>query len=526
MTPSHADRILIVDDEPANVLLMERLLQNAGYRNLSTTTDSRRVLGLYRDIGPDLILLDLMMPHLDGLAVLTQLKREIPADVYLPILVLTADATPEAKRKALAAGAQDFLTKPFEQFEVLLRIRNLLDARRMHLALEAHSRALEETVRQRTERLLQSEKVAAMGSLLAGVAHELNNPLAVLSGQAQLLQTTGADPATARRALKIGEAADRCVRIVRNFLALARQRPPERTHTSLKQVVMGALELLGYELRSDNVQPVVQLADDLPVMWADPHQLHQVLVNLIANAHQALRRHAQPRRITVIGRHDRAAGRAVLEVVDTGPGIPPNVQAKIFEPFFTTKAPGEGTGLGLSLCRGIVEEHGGTLTLAASSEAGTTFRVELPVVAPPAAAAAGAPEMTPTPLRPHLVLVVDDEAALAEVVAEAVERDGHTTGIAANGVIALEMLAREAYDLIISDTKMPLLDGETFYAELQRRFPRLRDRIIFMTGDVLAPDKREFLERTGAPYFAKPCDLDEIRRTVHRLLAGAGRRPS
>ena len=364
---------------------MERLLQDAGYQNLSTTTDSRRALDLFREFGPDLILLDLMMPHLDGLAVLGQLSHEIPEDVFLPVLVLTADATLEAKRKALAAGAQDFLTKPFEQFEVLLRIRNLLRTRAMHLALEGQNRTLEETIKQRTARLVQSEKVATMGSLLAGVAHELNNPLAVLSGHAQLLSGQGADPVITRRALKISEAADRCVRIVRNFLSLARQRPPERTNTTLNEVVLGALELLNYELRSNNIETSVQMADDLPVLWADPHQLHQVLVNLIANAHQAMRRHDGPRRISVAGRYDRVAGRVVLELADTGPGIPPDIQAEIFEAFFTTKALGEGTGLGLSLCRGIVEEHAGTLTLGDSSATGTTFVIELPVVAPPVA---------------------------------------------------------------------------------------------------------------------------------------------
>src|SRR6266446_3832134 len=151
MTSTRDDaKILIVDDEPSNVLLMERLLQAAGYHRLSTTTDSRRVLGLFREVAPDLVLLDLMMPHLDGLGVLAQLKAVIPAGAYVPVLVLTADATLEAKRKALAAGAHDFLTKPFEQFEVLLRIRNLLATRRLHLALEEQNRSLEEMVRQRT----------------------------------------------------------------------------------------------------------------------------------------------------------------------------------------------------------------------------------------------------------------------------------------------------------------------------------------------------------------------------------------
>ena len=120
---------------------------------------------------------------------------------------------------------------------------------------------------------------------------------------------------------------------------------------------------------------------------------------------------------------------------------------------------------------------------------------------------------------PRRVLIVDDEVALAEVVAEAVEQDGHSTGIAVNGAMALEMLQREPFDLIISDTKMPTMDGETFYAELTRTFPRLRERIIFLTGDVLSREKREFLESTGAPFLTKPCDLVEIRRTVQRILA-------
>lgn len=513
-------KILIVDDEPTNLRLLERLLQTAGYRDVASTTDPRRVLELYRALQPDLILLDLMMPHLDGVAVLEQLKIEIPQGVYLPVLILTADVTLEAKRRALAAGAHDFLTKPFEQLEVVLRIGNLLATRRLYLALEAQNRSLDQTVRERTARLIQSEKVATMGSLLAGVAHELNNPLAILLGQTQLLRETVSDTAIARRANKIGEAAERCVRIVRNFLALARQRPPERTDVWVSQVVQGAVELLGYELRTDGIDIVVEIAERLPKLSADPHQLHQVLVNLIANAHQAMRRRPEPRRITITARHDATNGRVRLEVADSGPGIPPEVQARIFEPFFTTKPPGEGTGLGLSLCRGIIEEHGGTIDVDSEPGRGTCFTIDVPIGARPIMPP-GAEEAEALPaVTGKTMLVVDDEPDVAAVISEALERDGHHADVAPNGAVALEMLGRRAYDLILSDTKMPVMDGETFYTEIERRFPSFRQRIIFLTGDVLSHEKRDFLEHTGAPFLTKPCDLRDVRRLVRRVLAG------
>jgi len=514
-------KILIVDDERTNVLLLERLLQHAGYRRLVSTTDSRTVLELYRSLQPDLILLDLMMPHVDGLAVLAQLRAEIPETAYVPVLVLTADVTLEARRKALAAGAHDFLTKPFETFEALLRISNLLATRRLHLALEEHNRALEETVRQRTERLLQSEKVATMGSLLAGVAHELNNPLTVLSAQAQLLNETQ-DPALRARATKIRQAAERCVRIVRNFLASARQRAPERSPTLLGDVVRGALELLAYELRVDGVEVTVDVAPDLPVLWVDPHQLHQVLVNLVANAHHALRRHSPPRRVAVVVRHDAQRRRVRLEIADTGPGIPADVRATIFEPFFTTKPVGEGTGLGLSLCRDIVTDHHGTIEVDSEPGRGTTFVVELPVETPPRGPAKSAAAAPPA-ARPGRVLIVDDEPTVAEALSEAIRREGHEVDIVGNGAEALDRLAARSYDLIVSDTKMPVLDGESFYRELGQRHPALRERIVFLTGDVLGREKREFLEGTGAPFLTKPCDLDELRRVIARVLASPPR---
>jgi signal transduction histidine kinase len=514
-----AARILIADDEPANVRLLERLVTQAGYANVRTTTDSRDVRRLYEEFQPDLILLDLMMPHLDGVAVMQQLA--IPAGEYVPILVLTADVTPQARERALSAGAKDFLTKPFDRTEVLLRIKNLLDTRVLYRELERHNRSLEDLVAERTQRLLQSEKVATMGSLLAGVAHELNNPLAIVMGQALLLKEAAADGPFAARAAKIGAAAERAARIVRNFLSLARQRPTERAAVHLNLVIHEALELLAYELRTENVEVVQNLAEALPPLWADAHQLHQVLVNLITNAHHAMRQSPLPRRVAVTTTFDPGRGRVQLTIADTGPGIPSDIRDKIFEPFFTTKPTGEGTGLGLSLCRGIIEDHGGTIAIDSTPGHGATFTIQLPRSERALDTTPHLPVESLPPVAPKRVLVVDDEPEISALLVEIVAAAGHQVDVAEHGAAALEYLTQHQYDLVLTDTKMPELDGVALYREVARRLPALCGRMVFLTGDVLDSAKREFLEATGAPFLMKPFDVLEVRRLVHRMLVGA-----
>ncbi|PYM39593.1 MAG: hypothetical protein DME17_00695 [Candidatus Rokuibacteriota bacterium] len=373
--------------------------------------------------------------------------------------------------------------------------------------------------RRRTEESLrQTEKLAAMGAVLAGVAHELSNPLSVVTVQVELLRQAIGNGPLAVRAEKIARAAERCVRIVRNFLALVRRHPPERDEVRLNEVIREAVELLGYSLRVDDVEVRLDLAPDLPVLWADPHQLHQVVVNLITNAHHAMRERPLARRLTLTTRHDLPGERLRFDVTDTGRGVPPELYTRIFEPFFTTKAPGHGTGLGLPLCRGIIEAHGGTIQMESRPEHGTVFRIELPLAAPPAAApGARAPAVLP-PTQGKAILVVDDEPEVAAALAEMLADDGHQVETAPNGDIALRKLEERAYDLVLSDIRMPGLDGPGLYRALERRHSNLAHRFVFVTGDALSPETKQLVEETRILALSKPFDADAVRQVVRRAL--------
>src|SRR5438093_7645630 len=509
--------ILIVDDERSMVRLQQELLAHAGYTNLRSTSDSREVLGLCAAFQPDLILLDLRMPNLDGIEVLRRLKPQ-RAEAYLPVLVLTADVSRESKRAALEAGASDFVIKPFEQIELLLRVRNLLEMRFLHQDLRRQNEDLELRIQERTRQLLEAEKLATMGNLLAGVAHELNSPLSVILGQVGLFATTGADTVARSRIKDIGEAAERCVRIVRSFLTMARRHPPERGHVSLNHLLRDAVELLAFELRIANVEMAFDLEKDLPLVWADGHQLKQVVVNLVTNARQAIQDTPLSRRLSLVTRYEAASRLVRIEVADSGPGIPPENLSRIFDPFFTTKPEGEGTGLGLALVRGIVEGHGGTITVESRPGEGTRFVIELPLGTPPDASDEPDAAEAVMPVPGKAILVVDDEPAVATLLAEALSRDGYKVDMAANGAVALRMLGARSYDLIISDSGMPVLSGPELYREVEQREPHLTRRFVFVTGDILNPRTRAFLARTGAPQLEKPFTIESVKRVVRRAL--------
>jgi two-component system NtrC family sensor kinase len=375
------------------------------------------------------------------------------------------------------------------------------------------------TERRRTEDALrQSEKLAGLGQLLAGVAHELNNPLSVVIGHATLLRRELGEAPGGARVERIAAAAERCARIVTNFLAVARRRSPERASTDVNRVLRETVALLGYQLEVDNIAVTLDLGHDVPFIRADGHQLQQVVMNLVLNAHHALRAHDGARRITLVSRVAPGGGRVVFSVADSGPGIPPALRARVFEPFFTTKPVGVGTGLGLSVCRGIVEAHEGTIEIGEAEGGGALLTVELPVGDETFADEAGAPDAGVEPLRDQRILVVDDEPMVAELLRDILAPDGHRVEVAPHGRAALDLLAREPFDLIISDFRMPVLDGGGLYRELALRAPALRERFIFLSGDTLNAETRKFIERTGAPVLDKPFDAARVRRTVQQIL--------
>jgi PAS domain S-box-containing protein len=376
----------------------------------------------------------------------------------------------------------------------------------------------EEALHRQRGALLQAEKLAAMGTLLAGVAHELNNPLSVVLGQSALLRRAVGEGPLLHRVDRIAEAAERCARIVGNFLALARQRPPERQKIVINQIVGEALELFAYPLRVDEVEVVTQLGADLPIVWADPHQLQQLLINLIANAHHAMRSAPAPRRLTLKTSCDEAREHVLLEVGDTGPGMAPEVAGRVFDPFFTTKPPGQGTGLGLSLCRGIVESHGGRIDAGDAPGGGALFSAELPVGSSPAARAPDE-KLDASPVRQRKLLVVDDESAVAEVLAEMLREDGHVVDIAGSGTAALRKLEEGSYDLVFSDIKMPELDGPGLYEQVEKRHPQLVGRFVFLTGDSLSAETSGFLQSTGSPSLEKPFRMDQVQQVLREVLA-------
>ena len=392
-------------------------------------------------------------------------------------------------------------------------------------------------------KLLQTEKLAALGQMVTGVAHELSNPLTSILGYSQRLLVRKDLTERTEEARKIYEEAERASTILRQLLFSARETRPERKRIALNQVISRAMELQRFGSAAEKIRIELDLDPALPLITGDPGQLQQVLMNLIGNARQAIAQDGKAGtiRLRTARNGDR---RILLQVCDDGPGIPEAILARIFDPFFTTKAAGVGTGLGLSIVLSVVREHGGQVSVSSRPEGGAIFSIELPAASeapaetegaslaegakvlpavPPPAGNNHRPHALPSPAygpshRGTRVLVVEDEPTVARLIADVLEDEGLHVDTLLDGREALDRAAREPYDLVICDMKMPGLDGQHFYQSLARSRNPLHERFLFVTGDVIAQHTKEFLERNRLPHVAKPFRVEELTEKVYNLL--------
>jgi signal transduction histidine kinase len=496
-------RVLIVEDNPADAELLELQLESGGYvpgvLRVQTATEMQAAL----DAGEwDLILSDYAMPRFSGLQALELLKA---TGKDIPFILISGSAGEDIAIDAMRAGASDFFTKGSLALLVSAIQRELREAELRSMA------------RAQREQLHQNEKLAALGTLLANIAHELNNPLSVIMHQTALLQAELKDDPRQERAGSILRAVSNCSRIVKNFLALARQEPPRRVPVSINDVVRAALDLTAYGLRSDEIDVSVELVEPMPEVSADPEQLERVVINLVGNAQYALRSRPAPRTVTLRSSVDVAGGRVLLRIADNGGGIPPEIRSRIFDPFFTTKPIGQGTGLGLSLCHGIVTAHNGTIAVSSEANPGTTFVIALPIGF---GVSADADIVIPatSPAWRSRILVVDDDPDVAMALSDILSAQGHQVDIAATSRDALQQIESGEYAVVMTDMRMPDLDGPALYREVKARSPLLARSFLFITGDAVSSESARFLKQTGAVVLCKPCTFDEVESAVERAL--------
>ena len=381
------------------------------------------------------------------------------------------------------------------------------------------------TEQRRTQtQLQQAEKLAAMGQLVSGVAHEINNPAAIISGFAQTLLLDQLPPDQRETVQMMYDEATRIGRITSNLLAFARAGSKERTLVELNEIVRRTFALRSYHLTTLNTTVNLELDEANPKAWANGSEVQQLLLNLLINAEQALTT-VPGRRVITIRTMVAGDDGVELQVADTGPGIPADIQEKIFDPFFTTRPEGTGTGLGLSICYGIAHDHGGRISVHSVPGHGATFTIALPRDARTRQRSTPAPMPIPVEAREAdgalSVLLIDDEEGLRRAVVSFLKRRGMHVIAVEDGGDALRVLRRERFDVIVSDVRMPGMSGGEFLERLRREHPAMVKRLIFTTGDTFASDTSSLLRDSGAPSLVKPYDFAKLEGVLRQVAEAA-----
>jgi len=373
--------------------------------------------------------------------------------------------------------------------------------------------------KQMEQRAQFASRLASVGELASGVAHEINNPLTGVIGYAHLLLDRKDISQDIRHDLEIiNEGAQRVAGIIRKLLTFARQQKPEQRFANINEIISTTLDLRTYELASNNIRVAFQPARDLPMTIVDSGQLQQVFLNLIINAETEMKLAKGGGKLSI--KTEQVDNTIRISFKDNGPGIAKENLEKIFDPFFTTREVGQGTGLGLNVCHGIITEHKGKIWVKSKLGRGATFIVELPIVTEDSQLVLLEPTVEePKKVTKAKILVVDDEPVIRQFVSRVLSEEGHEVEAVDKAEDALERIKSKRYRLILLDIKMPGISGIELYKQFQEIAPSLMKRVAFITGDVMGKRTTDFLAKTKAPYMMKPFDAEQLKTEINRILA-------
>ncbi len=372
-------------------------------------------------------------------------------------------------------------------------------------------------------KLLQSDKLALLGEMLSGVAHEINNPLTAIRGYSELLsKEESLSKEHHEMTEKILRSADRSRKIIQGLLSFARRTKLEKEEIDITEVIERVIQHREYDLKINNIEVIRDYEENMPVIVADPNQMEQVFLNIVNNAFDSLVTSGAIGKLRIVTRIFEDFW-LQIEFIDNGPGIKQSDRNKVFEPFFTTKEVGKGTGLGLSVSYGIIKEHGGDLYVDETYDGGAKFVIRLPAVAMPQATTRPSTEETPSELleMQGRILVVDDEDDIVDFLHAALSSKGFVVDRVSDGEEAYRMATSTPYDVVISDVRMPgLMDGRRFYDTLSMNRPEIAEHFIFMSGDIMEEETANFLRQSGRGFLLKPFSVHDLYKAVEKTLAG------
>jgi len=523
--------ILVLDDDRASLNAIQRALGSLGFRNLFLLSNSEHVFEALAEFRPDLVITDLEMPGVSGEQVLDLVKEMAMPWEILPVLVITGQCTPEAKRDALKRGAMDFLAKPLDVPELQTRVRNLLRIRTLHEKTQAYSRGLEHLVTERTRALerallelkerhratLREERLRAFAQIAGGVVHDFNNKLMAITGYSGILLNDPAALANREETLNAlqiihaaaGDAAGAVERLREFCEARDAKEPagPVDLNEMVRQVVESTQPVWRHVARADGRRIDFELdLQNVPPVEGRSAELQEMMTHLIVNAVDAM-----PSGGAISCGTRRRGASVIAEIVDTGTGMPEAVRKRCTEAFFTTKGD-RATGLGLAVVASILKRHGARLSIESAEGSGTKIRMEFPIRIPAPPVEEAAPALGKTAAKPLRILLVDDDPHMRKVVTRLLAGAGHSVVNASGAPEALAQVERQRFDLMVTDHAMPGINGVELAAVMRGVDPA--QRVILFTGHPPQTTPSDI-----ACVVSKPAKADEIHAAIARAMA-------